>query len=201
MEAKEFFNKLKTILSKEVGLKDDYHNNTKWTDRIKRITKNIVGEDNISWEYYRVDTLKYAYTNFYKDFENNDNKKYFDGAKKSKFYLNVYNWKNSIAIEYENDCHSWTDELVKLCHLRSDLKVIIAYSEWDGSLDNYRLLTKQKVDFAIELIKHCQEDALNDKWLIVFGPCNGGKVFDNCLADCFIGYEMINQKFVPIGEN
>jgi len=37
---------------------------------------------------------------------------------------------------------------------------------------------------------------LQDNWLLIFGPCKGGKkVYDDCLADCFIGYEVDNMQF------
>ncbi len=193
MDAKSFFKNFKALLKTE-ELKAYYHDNTAWTDKIKDIIENMIGKDNVNREYYRIDTLKFAYTDYYKSFAK-EHKQYFSGSSSKSYYLNVYNWKNKIAIEYENDCHSWTDELVKLSHLRSDLKVIVAYSEWDGSFDNYKALIKEKVGFAVELIKACQEQALQDNWLLIFGPCKGGKVYDDCLADYFIGYEMDNMQF------
>ena len=54
--------------------------------------------------------------------------------------------------------------------------------------------------FAVELLKNCQELALRDKWLLVFGPCgaNGQDVYDKELAEHFVGYEMQERRFVKI---
>ena len=200
MNPEEFYLKLKENLNAIIDIEKVYHDNTKWTKTIKDLTESMLCTQNISREYYRIDSLEYAYTEFYKNFNENYHKKTFYGNNGDKYYLNVYNWKNVYAIEYENDCHSWTDELIKLSHIRSDLKVIIAYSEWLGDKENYLSLIKHKMDFALELLKGCEEESLKDSWLIVFGPCKGGKEYDKYLVDCFVGYEMKDGNFVKIEE-
>lgn len=197
MKAKEFFKNLKVVLSKKEEFKTLYHDNTRWTGFIKGITEEMIGKNCISREYYRIDSLKYQYTDFYQSYDKDNHRKYF-----GKHYLSTYNWKNIYAIEYENDSRNWTDELVKLSHIRSDLKVIIAYSEWNGSRENYLSLIDKKMTFAIELLENCQKEALNDKWLIIFGPCGsaGKEEYDKDLISHFIGYEMNDGHFVKIEE-
>ena len=197
MKAKEFFKNLKVVLSKKEEFKTLYHDNTRWTGFIKGITEEMIGKNCISREYYRIDSLKYQYTDFYQSYNEKNHREYFY----DKYYLSTYNWKNIYAIEYENDSRNWTDELVKLAHIRSDLKVIIAYSEWGENKDFYCNLVAEKMKFAVKLLQACQQDAINDKWLIVFGPCGANekkKYDDEKIVDYFIGYEMVNGQFVKI---
>lgn len=199
MSSRKFLERLKgALLEKKEDLKSLYHNNTKWTDFIKGITEEMIEENCISREYYRIDSLKYEYTEFYQSYNETNHRKYFD----DNHYLSTYNWKNLYAIEYENDSRNWTDELVKLAHIRSELKVIISYSEWGDGEDFYRNLIAEKMKFAIELLQACQKEAINDNWLIVFGPCGakGKTEYDKNIVDYFVGYEMLHGKFVRIEE-
>ena len=195
LSARELFQALKARLKENKELEKEYHHNKKWTDYIKDVTEGVIGEEQVSREYYRVDSLKSVYTDFYKEY-GDVKRKYFDGKK----YLSVHNWRNVYTIEYENSAKDWTDELVKLSHLRSEMKVIITYSEWEGGKDEYLALIEKKVAFAVELLKNCQELALQDKWLLVFGPCgaSGRDVYDKDLAEHFVGYEMQGGRFVKI---
>lgn len=202
LNAINFLKKLKeSLLIKEEQAKAVYHSNTAWTNFIKKTTEEMIGiqengKKSVSNEYYRIDTLKFAYTDFYNTFKEKNYKQSFG----DKDYLNVYNWKNVYAIEYENDSHSWTDELIKLSHIRSDLKVIIAYSEWLGGQEEYLKLIEEKISFAKVLLKNCQEESLKDKWLIVFGPCKakGKEEYDKDIFGNFVGYEMEKGEFVKI---
>ncbi|MBE7093157.1 MAG: hypothetical protein E7367_00520 [Clostridiales bacterium] len=195
LSARELFQALKAELKKNKSLQETYHHHKPWTDYIKKLTETIIGKEKVSREYYRLDSLKYEYTDFYKEY-GDVKRKYFDGGK----YLSVHNWRNVYTIEYENSAKDWTDELVKLSHLRSEMKVIITYSEWEGGKDEYLALIEKKVAFAVELLKNCQELALQDKWLLVFGPCgaSGRDVYDKDLAEHFVGYEMQGGRFVKI---
>ena len=198
MTAKEFFKNLKVSLNKQEGLKSLYHDNTKWTVFIKGITEEMIGGNNISREYYRIDSLKYQYTDFYQSYNEKNHREYFD----DKHYLSAYNWKNVYVIEYENDSRNWTDELVKLAHIRSELKVIIAYSEWGEGKEFYFNLIAKKMKFAVKLLQACQQESINDNWLIVFGPCGlqGKKDYDKDIAGYFVGYEIVKGEFVEIIE-
>ena len=204
LSAKNFLRNLKdALLSKEEQAKAVYHSNTNWTNFIKKTTEEMIGlqengKKSVSNEYYRIDTLKYAYTDFYNTFKAKNYRQSFG----DKEYLNVYNWRNVYAIEYENDSHSWTDELIKLSHIRSDLKVIIAYSEWLGGQEEYLKRIAEKMSFAKVLLENCQEESLRDKWLIVFGPCRakGKEEYDKDIIGNFVGYEMEKGEFVKIEE-
>lgn len=193
--AEQFFTKLIQRLKNVEKLGEIYWWGKRWTQCIKGLTEELLSV-NTSREYYRVDSLEYCNTNA--NIKNlSENKITFDNF--DGVYLNFHNWKNKTLVEYENKRHDWTDELVKLSHLRAELKVIIAYSEWCDSPDKYKRLIEQKLEVAIELLKGCQEESLKDNWLIVFGPCKVGKNFANeDIIKNFVGYKIEKGKFKEI---
>ena len=77
-----FFNEWKKVLKSEFdkdpnGFMDKYHKNTSWTKVVKPMTESLLGGNNISREYYRIDTLKYEYTKLYQDSESDNFKHKF----------------------------------------------------------------------------------------------------------------------------
>ena len=55
--------------------------------------------------------------------------------------MNPHLWDLKIAVEHENNKRDWTDELIKLIHVRCPLKVVIGYSHCDcrGEAETARL--------------------------------------------------------------
>lgn len=203
VEPKIFFAEWKNKMKEHFNMDENtflqnYHDNTQWTNTVKNITESILDKKYISREYYRIDTLEYEYTDLYRQYDTKAHRKNFSKGS----YLNVHNWINKIAIEYENSKTSWTDEMVKLANIRSKLKVIICYSEWKKSEDSYLKIIEEKMVFATELLNGINkelknENIMNDKWLIIIGPCDKGE-YDKDLINHFIGYEMNDGVFAKI---
>lgn len=119
---------------------DDYHNSDEWTGRVTEIIVDLIKSYGLRWqkEYFRIDIS--GWSGRWKEIE-----------KEAKSVgLNPHLWDLKIAVEHENDPKDWTDELVKLAHIRCPLKVIIGYAPCDerdaGSED-------RKLDFAANVLK------------------------------------------------
>lgn len=60
----------------------------------------------------------------------------------------------------------------------------------------------KKIKSAVkEILEECQNLALKDKWLIIFGPSCCKRKFTKRsanIADYFVGYKMENEKFDKI---
>lgn len=58
-------------------------------------------------------------------------------AKEAKKHgLNPHLWNLKIAVEHENSPGDWTDEVIKLIHVKCPLKVVIGYNYCDRRDDN-----------------------------------------------------------------
>ncbi len=74
-----------------------------------------------------------------------------------------------IAVEHENDSPDWTDELIKLAHIKCPLKVIIAYNP----CDERDTIEKEKLKFAHDCLSQVNafDPSANEEFLIIFGNC------------------------------
>lgn len=112
----------------EVYTKDE----TTFTDIVnKAIIHDVVSElldeyildgydKGIQHEYFRIDTV--GWVTKYLD---------IDAETAKKTGLNRHLWDLKIAVEHENSKWDWSDEVIKLLHVRCPLKVIISYNYCD----------------------------------------------------------------------
>lgn len=119
-------------------------------------------------EYYRIDAV--GWTSYSED------KKIKDEAE--RVGLNSHIWDLDIAVEHENNVRDWTDELIKLIHVRSPLKVIIAYNYYDIRFDaNNPESDASKLTYAAKWMKKIRAFNRDDgeEYLIILGNAAGKK--------------------------
>ena len=180
MNAKDFFNRFIENIKVDMIYRDDkfpelkgktylqiYKNNTDFTKLVNRkIIEEILiseyGKDSISHEYFRIDSV--AWESHYKDMKN-------------ELGLNPHLWDLKIAVEHENSLKDWTDEVIKLIHIKCPLKVIIGYNHCnrrDISDDTDKIDGKSdiaKLDFIAKWMKKVEAFAVGDdeEYLIILG--------------------------------
>lgn len=83
--------------------------------------------------------------------------------------LNPHLWDLKIAVEHENDRADWTDELIKLLHIRCPLKVVIGYNHCDCRED----LERDKLACAAGWMQLVEafDGAAREEYLIILGNC------------------------------
>ena len=128
MDAKEFFLKFKNETDENRlingrRLFDVYLNDKEYTPVITQIINNVIESAGyISQnEYFRIDAVGWV-----SHFE-----KMKVDAKKNDIKMNAHLWDLKIAVEHENKKEDWSDELIKLIHIKCPLKVVIGYSHSD----------------------------------------------------------------------
>ena len=67
-------------------------------------------------EYFRIDTVGWV----------SQYERMSEEAK--ELDLNAHLWDLKIAVEHENSVKDWTDEIIKLIHIKCPLKVVIGYN-------------------------------------------------------------------------
>lgn len=107
-------------------------------------------------EYFRIDTV--GWETKYKTINEDYSK---------KLGLSRHLWDLKIAVEHENDKSDWTDELVKLAHIRCPLKVVIGYVHCDERGD----MEKEKLKFAYDCLSGTKafDPNADEEFLIIFG--------------------------------
>ena len=153
-----------------------YLNSPAWTKAIKKICEKAVFELNFKgWnkenmtlkhDYLKVDSL--VSENLRKDPTLTKNGAYQSKVDGVDFWL--YQRKPRVVIEYENERKSLTDMADRLSHIRSDLKVIIAYSTDHGNMLDYEGLAGAKMSMVHWMVKSCEPEALKDNWLVIILP-------------------------------
>ena len=166
MNAKEFYTKF-TSLVKENCIADD--NRTYWeiyrTDEssFTKIINNTVVPEIIrnegmeaQNEYFRIDTV--GWITKYKDIDEDYSK---------RLGLSRHLWDLKIAVEHENSKSDWTDEVIKLAHIRCPLKVVIGYVHCDERTD----IEREKLNFAYNCLSRTEafDPNANEEFLIIFG--------------------------------
>ena len=126
---------------------------------LKRIICELIESYGLTseFEYYRIDAIGYETVT-------NDELK----SECDKQGLNYHLWKLMIAVEHENDPNDWLDELIKLTHVMSPLKVIIAYSAFNDRDAG----DKEKLQLAAKMIEATEAFVENDDgYLVILGNC------------------------------
>lgn len=156
--AVNFFNKFKSKITEDKYL-DVYKNNSEFTDFVTREINEIIREMGYTSqnEYFRIDATGWI--------SKADSIK--DLAKENE--MNPHLWDLKIAVEHENNQFDWTDELIKLVHIRCPLKVIISYNYCDRRDD----LEYQRLSFAAECMNKTDafDNNSSEEYLIILGNC------------------------------
>ena len=130
---------------------------------IKKIINQIIKDAGYEAqnEYFRIDAV--GWTSHFEDMR--------DAPENKELGMKPHLWDLKIAVEHENSKSDWSDEVMKLIHVKCPLKVIISYSYSDERGD----IERKKLDF---IAKWMQEiDALqkgtDEEYLIILGNgCN-----------------------------
>lgn len=160
LSAKNFYNVFtKRINANELmeeRLKMYKENEPEWTIYITKLLSKIVTEDfglEVQQEKFRVDVIGYK-------------PRYLEiKDESSKYSLKPHLWELKMAIEHENNKKDWTDEVIKLAQLRSDLKVVIGYNNY-----NLRDEDEKNLNFVADCLNklQCFRES-RDEFLIILG--------------------------------
>lgn len=154
ISAKQFYNDYLSLVTNEYW--DVYHDNKQWTSCVTKIIKEIIKKYSLTpqTEYFRVDVT--GWISHWEDIK--------EEAQAVK--LNPHLWDLEIAVEHENDNSDWTDELVKLVHIKCPLKVIIGYTPCDMRYKELeRLQFAGKLLYKVKAFNRCP----NEEYLIILG--------------------------------
>lgn len=124
-----------------------------------------------SKEYFRIDATGWKTTY----------QKIQDQAK--DIGLNPHLWDLEIAVEHENSKKDWSDEIIKLLHIRCPLKVVIGYNNCkNNARDNGVYSDKRKLALVSEWMERTKAmnqlrkeagAAVGEEFLVIIG--NAGK--------------------------
>ena len=127
----------------------------------KEIIPSIIRSYNcsVSHEYFRIDTT--GWVSYHDDIQD----------RASKIGLKPHLWDLTIAVEHENDPSDWSDEVIKLAHVRCPLKVVIGYN----ACDKRDAGDFAKLSFVADCLQKllCFNDEHKDDFLIILGNCKG----------------------------
>ena len=122
--AYDFFAHFKAKMAPEEMMPLYRKGGSKFTEAIIKIIEEIINDKDVfgydyGREYYRIDVSGWVdrKVKITEDISHPDLEKHL--------------WDLMIAVEHENDPNDWTDELIKLAHVRCPIKVIIGYSPCD----------------------------------------------------------------------
>lgn len=108
-------------------------------------------------EYFRIDTV--GWITRYQEME----------KEAHDLELSAHLWDLKIAVEHENSKQDWTDEVIKLIHVKCPLKVVISYSRCDE-----RDTTEwKKLNFIAHWMQEVKAFAKgsDEEYLLIFGNC------------------------------
>ena len=165
IEAKDFLNEFVTSLKPETltktgtSLLEVYKNDAKFTPVVINIINEIIEATGVGYkaqkEYYRIDVV--GWITKYEKIKKEAN----------EVKLNPHLWDLKIAVEHENSMKDWTDEIVKLVHIRCPLKVVICYNNYDKRGQD----EVDKLSFVASIMQKTDEFANceGEEYLVIIG--------------------------------
>lgn len=166
MKAADFFEDFTSKLYTEPGIVKAYWSPLgAFTDIVTKVIQHIIksNEFSSSKEYLRIDVTGWK----------SRSKEVANDAK--KFKMKPHLWDLMIAVEHENDTHDWSDEVIKLLHIRCPLKVVIGYNDSNKrgtDLDKLALVaTWMEQTEAIKGIHDAESTDHCEEFLIILGNC------------------------------
>ncbi len=104
---------------------DLYRNNEPaYTELVNKYIVHKIIEDagmTTQHEHFRIDTV--GWTTRYQEMQK--------AAQDANLKLSAHLWDLEIAVEHENSKQDWTDDVIKLIHIKCPLKVVISYNYCD----------------------------------------------------------------------
>ena len=147
---------------------DLYRNNEPaYTELVnKYIVHKIIGDAGMTaqHEYFRIDTVGWI-TRY---------QKMQKATQASQLKLSAHLWDLEIAVEHENSKQDWTDEVIKLIHVKCPLKVVISYNYCDERDTN----EWEKLAFIahwMQEVKAFTKGSDEEEYLLIFGNCFNSK--------------------------
>lgn len=144
---------------------DLYRNNElAYTELVnKYIVHKIIKDAGMTAQhgYFRIDTV--GWVTRYQEMEDEAH----------KLDLSAHLWDLKIAVEHENSRKDWTDEVIKLIHVKCPLKVVISYS----CCDERDTTECEKLDFIARWMQEVKAFAKgsDEEYLLIFGNCFNSK--------------------------
>lgn len=182
-----FFNEFKKRVTEKDFL-DKYKNNSQFTEVVIKVINAIIEDMGYQSqnEYFRIDAT--GWKSRYETIE----------KEAKEIGMKPHLWDLKIAVEHENNVRDWTDELIKLIHIRCPLKVIIGYNY----CDRRDTLEYKKLEYAAKWMREINvfDSNSNEDYLIILGNCCGkdkGSSYDKFDYKGYL-YNYENQKFQPI---
>lgn len=119
---------------------EEYHDNTRWTGLVTKLLRKQIESYELTsqTEYFRIDVT--GWKSHWKDIE----------GRACEVGLKPHLWDLKIAVEHENNSSDWSDELIKLAHIRCPLKVIIGYTPCDLRAEGKE---GRRLEFAADSLK------------------------------------------------
>lgn len=146
---------------------DLYRNNEPaYTELVNKYIVHKIIEDagmTSQHEYFRIDTV--GWITRYQEIQ--------QAAQDAKLKLSAHLWDLEIAVEHENSKQDWTDEVIKLIHVKCPLKVVISYNYCDE-----RGTTEwKKLNFIANWMQEVKAFAKgsDEEYLLIFGNCFNSK--------------------------
>lgn len=128
-------------------------------------------------EYFRIDTV--GWVSHYEDMKADSEK---EGLK-----VNAHLWDLKIAVEHENSKVDWSDEVMKLIHVKCPLKVVIGYSYSDERGE----MERRKLDFVAKWMQSIDalQKGTDEEYLIILGNgCNHKTGVSDYTDFDYVGY-------------
>ncbi len=187
MNAKEFYQKYveatdkdRIVEGEEKRLFDIYKKDAEFTPVvIKKIINEIIKEAGYEAqnEYFRIDAV--GWKSHYEDMKKD--------AEEKSIAIKPHLWDLKIAVEHENSKSDWSDEVMKLIHVKCPLKVIIGYSYSDERGE----VERRKLDFVAEWMQKIEafQKGTDEEYLIILGNGCNHKTGESDYSDFgYVGY-------------
>jgi hypothetical protein len=195
LKAQEFYNYFLQKLAEDgEDALEKYKDNREWTEYLTETFKYIL-KDKYEYkairEYLRVDMIGWSCGN------SDWGDKGWTNSKNNTLGINEHCWDLEIAIEYENDPKDWMDEVIKLCHIKCGLKVVIGYSD-----RKKRTLDIEKLKLAakhMNNLKFGKPDS-SEEFLVILGNAGFSKDEEDISFD-FRPYVFNNDGFNPLNDD
>lgn len=90
-----------------------------------------------------------------------------------EFNLNAHLWDLKIAVEHENSPKDWTNEIVKLIHIKCPVKVVIGYNY----CDERDTVEQDKLDYIAKWMQEVSAFSYgtDEEYLLIFCNCYNPK--------------------------
>ena len=182
-------------VNKRISMETYKGNLEQYTSCIMDVINSIINRTcKAQNEYFRIDAV--GWTTSSEEYEEDGN----------KVGLNAHVWDLKIAVEHENSVKDWTDEVIKLLHVRCPLKVVIGYNHYDIRYDeDDNESDNRKLEFVAKCMKKVKafEDQSKEDYLIIIGNAKGKKKHDSAYTEFgYRGYYYDYQRgcFIDINE-